>query len=411
MNGSIITALTVAALVTAPVIYGLRKLAPRLGLLDVARGHKMHIGAVPLVGGLGMLVGLMAALTVLPDGLGNLPVFMTGAVLLVLTGALDDRFDLPARVRILVHVAVATLVVMTSSHGVRLETLGDFLGTGPVHLGLASVPVTVFVMVAAINAFNMLDGLDGLAGGVSLVASLGLLCFPMGALPPGLVPVVAALAGATLAFLVFNAPVRWNRPVRTFMGDAGSTLIGYTLAVVILAASQGPSRIAAPINTVWILFVPATDLIQCFSRRIAAGRSPFSADRHHLHHELRDAGWTVTAIFSVYAVLSVVAGAVGILLERTHAPEWLSFLMLLGGAAAFTAYARHLAARNQGRLLHDEHHSRLADGHGDVPGFIPAPQTSAPALKVMTFHDELPRPTRLVPPVVDLPHQEDEEVA
>jgi len=231
--------LAIAAAVTALSVLVLRPFAGRMGLLDLPGGHKHHLGAVPVVGGLSMFVGFIAAMAAAPGGLAGHPAFLLGCLILVGMGAYDDGKGLSPRPRLFGHILVASLVFHYSPHNVRLETLGDFLGIGPIALGLASLPFTVFVMVAAINAFNMLDGLDGLAGGVALATGAILLAVVGQGSHAGLLPIVAALVGATAAFLLFNAPTILNRPVRTFMGDAGSTLIGFTLATVLVSVCQG----------------------------------------------------------------------------------------------------------------------------------------------------------------------------
>ena len=356
-----------AASVTALAVFALRPQAGRLGLLDVAGGHKMHQGAVPVIGGIAMFFGLLAAVCVVPGAFGSVPAFMTGCAILVSMGAYDDAHGLSPKARLLGHVVVATLVFYLSPHGVRLETLGNFLCMGPVTLGPLALPVTVFVMVAAINAFNMMDGLDGLAGGIALATGVVLLVAVGTHVRPGLLPVLASLVGGTAAFLCFNAPTMLNRPVRTFMGDAGSTLIGFTLATVLVSACQGDQAAFAPINSVWFLFLPATEVIQSTLRRVLAGRSPFAPDRGHLHHQLRAAGWSVRGIFVFFVAATLMAACVGLQLQRAGAPEALSFVLLLATSGALMAAIRAMVKRARAVLIREEKHSVLADGIGDVP--------------------------------------------
>ena len=359
--------LAIAAVVTALAVVSLRPLAARLGLLDLPGGHKQHLGAVPVIGGLAMFVGLMAAMVASPDGLDGHPAFLIGACILVVMGAYDDAKGLAARPRLLGHIVVASLVFYFSPHNVRLETLGDFLGFGPVSLGWASLPVTVFVMVAAINAFNMLDGLDGLAGGVALAAGVMLWATIGHGAHAGLLPLVAALVGATGAFLLFNAPTILNRPVRTFMGDAGSTLIGFTLATVLVSVCQGGAPLVSPVNAVWFLFLPATEVIQSTVRRTLAGRSPFAPDRGHLHHQMRAGGLSVRGIFFLVTGTTLTGAGIGVWFEAARVPQVVSFLALLGASGAYMAAIRALVARARAQTLREEQASVLADGIGDVP--------------------------------------------
>lgn len=356
-----------AAALTALAVLWLRTRAGRLGLLDHGGGHKTHVGSVPVVGGLAMFLGFTGALAVVPGGFMAYPALLVGCAVLVAMGAYDDARGLPPRLRLLGHVVVATLVFHYSPHRVRLESLGDFLGLGPVSLGVFSLPVTVFVMVAAINAFNMLDGLDGLAGGIAVATGAVRLAMAGSDLNAGLLPILSSLVGATLAFLCFNAPTLLNRPVRTFMGDAGSTLVGFAFATVLVASCQGPGAVLSPVNTVWLLFLPATEVIQSTFRRLLSGRSPFAPDRGHLHHQLRAAGWSVRFIFLAITALTVVAGAVGVTLQRTGVPDGVSFLLLLASSGLCMLGVRGLVARARAATVLEERHSVLADGIGDVP--------------------------------------------
>jgi hypothetical protein len=183
----------------------------------------------------------------------------------------------------------------------------------------------------------------------------------------GLLPVVAALVGATGAFLLFNAPTIVNRPVRTFMGDAGSTLIGFTLATVLVSVCQGAEPLVSPINAVWFLFLPATEVIQSTLRRVLSGRSPFAPDRGHLHHQLRAAGLSVRGIFLLVTTTTLLSSCIGLWFEASHSPQLVSFLTLLGASATYTGVIRVLVARSRAHTLLEESESVLADGIGDVP--------------------------------------------
>ncbi len=359
--------LLLSTLVTAVGVILLRTQADRLHLVDLPGGHKRHQGAVPVIGGLAMFIGVVVSLSILPGALAATPVLMFGCLAFVLMGAYDDAHHLSPRVRLLAQVVVAALIVYFSPHNVRLETLGNFLGLGEVRLGLMSEPFTVFVIVAAVNAFNMLDGLDGLAGGVSFAAGAALLAVSGSGIPLSLIPVLAALVGATFAFLCFNAPALINRPMRTFMGDAGSTLIGLILATVLVAACQGQARLLSPVNAIWCLFLPATEVIQSTLRRLLAGRSPFAPDRGHLHHQLRAAGLPVQGIFLLVTATSLVGCVVGVLFERTAVPDVVSFAILLAASATYMGVIRVLVLRVHARLVLEEQDSVLADGIGDVP--------------------------------------------
>jgi UDP-GlcNAc:undecaprenyl-phosphate GlcNAc-1-phosphate transferase len=281
---------------TALAMTVLRPVSAQLGLLDRPYGHKRHQGAIPVIGGIAMLFGLVVSVLATPGGAFDARVFLVSATILVIVGALDDAFALSARVRLAAHTGAALWMFWASSAGARLSSFGDLLGTGALDVGAFSAPATVFVVVAAINAFNMLDGLDGLAGGGALVALAALVALPATPLCPAFTQIALALLGGIAGFLIFNAPLGFNRPLRSFMGDAGSTLLGFTMATIMIGSSQGAARVAAPVTMVWLVLVPSTDLVWSVIRRLSKGRSPLTADHGHLHHVLVEAGYGVRAI-------------------------------------------------------------------------------------------------------------------
>jgi len=363
----ILTTVLMSAVLTALAVGLLRPWAGRIGLIDRPGGHKQHQGEVPVIGGLAMFLGFTAILWVVPGGIATYAVFMYSCAGLVAMGAADDARGLSPRARLIGHALVAALIVTFSPYPVRIDTLGHLLGLGSVQLGVMAVPFTAFVIVATLNAFNMLDGLDGLAGGVALATGTVLLLVGAHGLYPSMLPLVAVLVGASAAFLLFNAPTMWNRPVRTFMGDAGSTLIGVTLATVLVVACQGAQPLLAPINAVWLLFLPATEVIQSTVRRALAGRSPFAPDHGHLHHQLRAAGLSVRTIFFVVTATTLVGGCIGWGFERAHVAEVFSFATFVIAAATYCGVIRALVARARAHTLREEKESVLADGIGDIP--------------------------------------------
>lgn len=304
LAGLLTFGLTVAAMVA------LRPFAFVVDLIDRPGGHKTHHGAVPVVGGLAMFLGLVFGLGAMPGGLGSFQYFLMSAAVLVVTGLLDDRFSLSPWVRLVIQ--VAAVMPMMFGAGIRVDDLGGVFGPGPLPLGDLAAPMTVLVAVAAINAFNMLDGLDGLAGAMALVA-LTVLVVTFGQHGDfGPAFVLVALCGAVLGFLLFNLPVHANRSVRCFMGDAGSTLLGFSVAWFAIEASQPPRGFLPGGTVLWIVAIPAYDLIWTLVRRVSRGQSPFRADNEHLHHSLLKAGLGVRAVFAVLVTMALVLGCIGL---------------------------------------------------------------------------------------------------
>ena len=212
---------------------------------------------------------------------------------------------------------------------VRLTSFGNLFGSGPLDVSSVALISTALVTMGAINAFNMLDGLDGLAGGVTLVATLLMMTQAGSGFHSGSAVLLFTLAGSITGFLMFNIPVQWNRAVRCFMGDAGSTLLGFSLAWLMIEMSQGPARAAAPVTMVWLVAIPATDLVWTVLRRLSRGRSPIRPDNEHMHHMLLKAGLGIRAVFVVMLSLAVLCGVIGLTLEHLGTPEWLSFALLI----------------------------------------------------------------------------------
>ena len=283
-----ITPLFIGFLVTMTMMLALRPVASQFGLVDVPGGRKSHSGEVPVIGGIAMFMGLMAAVLAVDVASPREAALMVAAALMVIVGVMDDRFDLAPYARLLAHIAAAVTLVLASGHNV--ESLGNLLGLGDIGLGPFDLVFTVVAAIALINGFNMLDGLDGLAGGVALVALMGLSFYFLGGQGGAALVVSLGLVGSIVAFLIFNLPARFNRPFLAFMGDAGSTMLGFVLAGLALLAVQPRGAGMPPVVVLWLLPVPILELFTSTIRRAVTGLSPMQADRGHFHHRLLDAG-------------------------------------------------------------------------------------------------------------------------
>ena len=336
---------SIGFLVSVTLMFVLRPIALRVGLVDSPGGRKTHSGEIPVIGGLAMFSGLFVAAMAGVIQTALAAPLLAASGLMVVVGLLDDVFDLPPNVRLLAHIAAATTLVLAT--GYTVTGLGDLFGLGDIRLGPFAWPFTVVSAIALINAFNMLDGMDGLAGGVGLVALAGLATAfaQAGQLPAA--AIAAAMLGAVLAFLVFNVPARFNRSVLAFMGDSGSTLLGFLLAGLGLAAVQPERQALDPVLLLWLMPIPIFELFVSTFRRLFRGRSPLRADRGHFHHALLAAGFSVRAIFLTYVVVSVACAAVGLLGAARGARDSTLFLGFAGAAIAWTLLlqnARRLAS-------------------------------------------------------------------
>ncbi len=314
--------------VTAALIVFFRRHALQLGVVDEPGGRKRHHGTVPLVGGLAMFGGLVAVAAVAWASGSFQPrhaFFLAAVSLLVATGYADDRFDLRPRVRFLLQAIAASIMVWGAD--IRLDNFGDLFGFGDVTTGALAGPITVFAVLGVINAMNMIDGVDGLAGGVALIALLIFAAFvaATGQLHTTLLlPLIGGVAG----FMLFNLRTPWRSRASVFMGDAGSVLLGFSLAWYSVNLAQ-VRDVFTPITAIWILAVPLMDTTALMIRRVIKGRSPFSADREHLHHILQRAGFTPEqTVWTVYA-LTVLLAAVGVAGFALGVPEYVMFYAFL----------------------------------------------------------------------------------
>ncbi|WP_295454732.1 MraY family glycosyltransferase [uncultured Thiodictyon sp.] len=258
------------------------------------------------------------------------PILLVSMTVLTLVGLYDDIHSSRPATRFLFQ-AVAVLIMALGSH-VALSSLGDLFGLGAVTLGAGAVLFTLFSVIGVINAFNMIDGLDGLAGGTGLIVTgwLLVLCLTAPVSQPGEIGALLALAMALCGFLAYNLRHPWRAQASVFMGDAGSTMLGFVLSWFLIHLSQGDHAVMAPITAVWILALPLLDTLTVMARRLLTGHSPFAADRQHLHHLLLGRGLPDGRATAWLLALTFVTGAAGVLADRLAVPQYLAFYAFAG---------------------------------------------------------------------------------
>lgn len=330
MDVKFVAAGALAVIVTLVAIFSLRPLAPRLGLVDKPNGRKHHRGRVPLIGGICFFLGTIAGLTYF----GYMDRFVvcllaTGA-LIVLTGLIDDLDDISVRSRLLVQACAAGLVIAAT--GIYIDGGGRIFGTEELRLYALGIPVTIVAVIGLINAFNMLDGIDGLAGGMAMVSIVSILTFTSASWPTlGVALLLQILSIALIPYLFVN--LGWPDGRRIFMGDAGSTLIGFLLAWSLIYLSHRNVARLAPVDVLWCIALPIMDTLAVMYRRARKGLSPFRPDRQHLHHLMLDAG------FSAREALALIVGAGSLLAGAGYALRGLPDLISLAAfAVALTCY-------------------------------------------------------------------------
>lgn len=338
MSYNSVPAALIAGFVCVVLLLALRPFAIAHKLVDKPGGRKRHVGYVPIIGGICMFSAFsIGALVALPavDTL----FLLLGAALLVIVGVIDDRYDLPASVRFGAQFSAVLLMVFGGS--VSVQTIGAPFFGGEIFVGGFSLLLTVLLSIALINAVNMTDGMDGLAGGLSLIALLGLF---IAGYDSRLASLALVGAAAVVGFLVFNFPLKRNRSIRTFMGDAGSTFLGFLIAWLAVGISQSPVSTLPPVAVLGLVALPLYDLTSCFFRRIYRRRSPFTADRNHFHHVLLESGLKRRPTLAILLILGMLVAATCLSLAQSGANEGLILLVWIGFGIAIDSGLRAFRA-------------------------------------------------------------------
>jgi UDP-GlcNAc:undecaprenyl-phosphate/decaprenyl-phosphate GlcNAc-1-phosphate transferase len=275
-------AFVVALSITAALIPALARLAPSIGLTDAPGPRKVHSAPIPRVGGLAMAIGLFIATLLTVELSPSVRGLLLGLLVLVLFGLWDDRVTLGYRAKFagqFIAVAICMLV-----GGIHLGNI-TFWGVDAVPSAVTGLITFVF-LIGITNAINLADGLDGLAGGMALLCLCAIAIFSAVSGKPNVTAIALIEAGAVLGFLRFN-----THPARVFMGDCGSQMLGLSVGALALLATQGETNALSAALPLLLLGLPIIDTITVMLTRIRAGRSPFSADRNHLHHRLLTLGF------------------------------------------------------------------------------------------------------------------------
>ncbi|MFZ9387291.1 MAG: glycosyltransferase family 4 protein [Chitinophagaceae bacterium] len=283
----LISAFVVTLLIIPPII----SLINHFRLLDIPNERKSHRTPVPTLGGIAILGGMMTSLF-LWFPFSNHPAqisFFFSIIVLFGLGILDDLRDLSARYKFIIQIGLSALIAIS---GIRITSLEGLFGLTELPLG-AQFTLTILAITGITNAFNLIDGIDGLAGGIGFMSLVTLGMFLTMNGDPNTALIAFALAGAMLAFLYFNF-----NPARIFMGDTGSLVLGFVIAVLCIRlmhvnqVAAAPALPHAPVFVLGIVLIPVFDTLRVFSVRIWNGKSPFLADKTHIHHLLTNQGFS-----------------------------------------------------------------------------------------------------------------------
>lgn len=331
--GTAVAALLAAAvvsLISTPVV---RTLAFRVGAVDVPKDNRrMHSHPIPRMGGLAIFFGFLLSVLVFLPLSEQLRGMLLGTSIIVVLGIFDDIYSLPAIPKFLVQIVAALFAVLAGNRIFILSNLNIFSSEPYWELGWLSIPISVLWIVGITNAVNLIDGLDGLACGVSTISSMTLLVIALTVSEPDVAILMAALSGASIGFLPYNL-----NPAKIFMGDTGSTFLGFILATVSIQGLFKFYTIISFAVPFLMLGLPIFDTCFAILRRVSKGQSPMSPDRGHIHHRLIDMGFSQKQAVAVLYVVSAILGLSAVVLTTSGVVKAMLFLMALCAAGGISA--------------------------------------------------------------------------
>lgn len=315
--------------VTIVFIFSLRPFSYRLGLVDHPTLRKHHKGNIPLIGGLAMFIGITLGFfsSNLINLEENLVFFLIGSFILILTGLADDINDVSSNKRFIFQILVALMAVKFGE--VLIEDFGYLISNEKLNLGIFSVIVSVFAIVGVINSMNFSDGIDGMSASLSLITFFSIAIFAYTFNEIYALKFSLLFISAIMAFLIFNLGPFFGSRFKIFMGDAGSTFIGFGIAWSLITFSQGENQIFSPVVALWIFAIPLIDTIFVMIRRVSHGKSPFTPDRSHLHHLIILYGFSDRQTLGFIFIMSITMASIGIFLELNKFPERYMFIFFV----------------------------------------------------------------------------------
>ena len=330
----------VVSFILSPLV---KSFAYKIGAIDVPKdARRMHKKPTPRLGGLAIFLGFMFSILIFVRPIDmQLRGILLGSVMIVVLGVVDDSSPLRAGFKFLIQIAAALVAVY---HGVVVQILSNpnvFSDEPYWFLGWASVPITVLWIVGITNSVNLIDGLDGLANGVSTISAITMLTIALLVSEAQTALIMAALVGACVGFMPYN-----RNPAQMFMGDTGSTFLGFILATISI---QGLFKYYAIISFAvpfLILGLPMFDTLFAIVRRLAHGQNPMSPDRGHIHHRLIDMGLNQKQAVAALYVVSSILGLSAVVLTTGGAMRAMMFLFavaVLGFFAARIIFPREIA--------------------------------------------------------------------
>jgi len=298
-------------------------IARHIGLLDHPSERKVHQSSVSLAGGPAIYLAMVLSVFLTTSyGALSLPLF-AACGLMMFTGLLDDLHELSPLTRFILQILACCIMIFSGD--VLLTDFGSLMWDGVFSLGWLSIPITIFSALGVINAFNMMDGIDGLSSMIFMVAGTAMAWLALRAgfvVNGGLLMVAVA---AVFGFFLLNVRLPWNQSARVFLGDSGSLFLGMLLAWQFIDLGNGNNRAFAPMTAVWLMAVPMADTIRLMTQRWLRGGSSLEADQYHLHHAFLKAGFTVNQTVVAITMLVLFTTGTGLAGQIFAWPEYLMF--------------------------------------------------------------------------------------
>ncbi len=329
-------AMLCAAVLSFAITPIIKVLAKKVGAIDVPKDERrMHKIPIPRMGGLAIFIGFLVSFLIFGEMNRELQGILLGAVVIVILGVLDDILALPALPKFGVQIIAAIIVV---GHGCRIE---NFLGLAlPTWL---SYPVSIIWILTITNAVNFIDGLDGLAAGVSAISAGAMLLVALILVPDSSAMlsaiVLAAIVGGCVGFIPYNF-----NPATIFMGDTGSTFLGFMLASISIFGLFKTYAVISFAVPFLVLGLPIFDICFAVIRRVAKGQSPMHADRGHVHHRLIDMGFSQKQAVAISYLLSAILGLSAVVLTDRGEVQALIFIgaiLVVGTIGVGLIFGKH----------------------------------------------------------------------
>ncbi|WP_312281904.1 MraY family glycosyltransferase [Oscillibacter sp.] len=344
----------VVSFLASPVV---KAFAYKVGAIDVPKDNRrMHHIPIPRLGGLAIFLGFIVSILLFAKMTNQFRSILLGAVIIVVLGVVDDITPLPAKFKFLIQIGAALIPTL---NGVQIHVLSNpnLFSPNPYwDMGVLSIPVTVLWIVAITNAVNLIDGLDGLAIGVSAISATTVLVISLLVSEVQVAVVMAALVGACVGFMPYNL-----NPAKMFMGDTGATFLGYILACMSVEGLFKSWAIISFAVPFLILGLPIFDTAFAILRRLAHGQSPMQADRSHIHHRLIDMGLNQKQAVATLYVISAILGLSAVVL--TTSGELRAMMIFVSLCVVAVVAARVIFPKEVREELHEEMEELRDHGH------------------------------------------------